>query len=100
MAKDAPGMKGYRPRNESGQLREKRGDTHMGTIEEKYQRDFNVRSDMHLDTYLQSKRINSLNDLMHRQCLSAHYNTSIDKTVRAFYTHSKFKSIVNYQSHP
>ena len=65
MAKDAAGMKGYRPRNESGPLREKRGDTHMGTIEQKYHIDFDVRSDMHLDTYLQSKGINSLNDLIH-----------------------------------
>ena len=65
MAKDAVGMKGYRPRNESGQLRMKRGDTHMGTIEQKYHIDLDVRSDMHLDTYLQSKGINSLNDLIH-----------------------------------
>lgn len=33
MAHDAPGMKGYRPRTEAGPLREKRGDTHMETIE-------------------------------------------------------------------
>ena len=50
MAHDAPGMKGYRPRNEAGPLREKRGDTHMETIERKYHRDFDVRSDMHLHT--------------------------------------------------
>ncbi len=32
MAEDAPGMKGYRPRNEDGQLRDKRGDTHADMI--------------------------------------------------------------------
>jgi hypothetical protein len=47
MAHDAPGMKGYRSRTESGPLREKRGDTHFGSIEQKYHRDFNVRDDMH-----------------------------------------------------
>lgn len=65
MANDAPGMRGYRSRNESGQLREKRGDTHMRSIESKYGCDFSVRSDMHLDTYLEQKGIKSLNDLLH-----------------------------------
>ena len=36
---DAPGMKGPRSRTKDGTLREKRGDTHMGTIEKKYNRD-------------------------------------------------------------
>jgi len=35
MPKDAPGMRGYRSRNEDGELRQKRGDTHVGTIEKK-----------------------------------------------------------------
>ena len=43
MAKDAPGMKGYRSRNDDGELRRKRGDTHLGTIEDQYGRDFGVR---------------------------------------------------------
>lgn len=64
MAKDAPGMKGYRSRNDNGPLRAKRGDTHMGTIEEKYGRDFGVRSDMRLDTFLEQKGVESLNDLL------------------------------------
>lgn len=61
---DAPGMRGTRSRTEDGTLREKRGDTHMGTIEKKHGRDFGVRSDMHLDTYLKENNLNSLNDLM------------------------------------
>jgi hypothetical protein len=61
---DAPGMKGERGRKKDGQLREKRGDTHIGTIEKKYNIDLNVRSDMHLDSFLEKNNINSLNDLI------------------------------------
>jgi hypothetical protein len=61
---DAPGMKGYRTRNENGQLRDKRDDTHMGTIEKQYGKDFNVRSDMQLGNYLKQHSIKSLNDLI------------------------------------
>ncbi len=61
---DAPGMKGYRTRNNDGELRDKRNDTHMGTIEKKYHRDFGVRSDMQLGTFLQKKNIKSLNNLI------------------------------------
>ena len=61
---DAPGMKGNRSRNPGGPLRGKRGDTHMGTIEQTYDRDFGVRSDMHLDTYLKREGADSLNDLI------------------------------------
>jgi hypothetical protein len=62
---DAPGMKGDRSRTESGPLREKRGDTHVGTIEKQYGKDFGVRKDMHLDTLLEKKGVDSLNDLIH-----------------------------------
>ena len=65
MAKDAEGMKGHRSRNQDGQLRDKRDDTHMGTLERQYGRDFGVRSDMHLGTYLQQSGYKSLNDLLH-----------------------------------
>jgi hypothetical protein len=53
-----------RTRNKNGQYREKRWDTHMWTIENKYWRDFNVRSDIHLDTYLEKNNIESLNNLI------------------------------------
>lgn len=61
---DAPGMNGCRSRNERGPLREKRGDTHVGTIERTYGIDLGVRSDMHLDTLLEEKGVDSLNDLI------------------------------------
>lgn len=61
---DAPGMRGDRIRNDDGQLRQKRSDTHIGTIEKKYDIDLGVRSDMHLGTYLEKNNIASLNDLI------------------------------------
>lgn len=64
MTKDAPGMKGIRSRNQDGRLRDKRDDTRMGTIEKKYDRDFDVRSDMQLGTFLKKNQIASLNDLI------------------------------------
>ena len=64
MAQDAPGMKGIRSRNEDGKLREKRGDTHIKTIEKQYDRDFGVRGDMHLHTLLQREGIESLHQLI------------------------------------
>jgi len=65
MAKDAPGMRGYCSRNQDGQLRDKRDNTHMGTIERQYDRDFGVRSDMQLGNFLKQEGIASLNDLIH-----------------------------------
>lgn len=64
MAKDAPGMRGNRSRNQSGELRDKRDDTQVGTIEKQYGRDFGVRSDMHLGTLLEQTGMASLNDLI------------------------------------
>ena len=62
---DAPGMRGNRARTSDGTLREKRGDTHMGTIEEEYGLDLNVRSDMRWDTYKEKHGVESINDLVH-----------------------------------
>lgn len=63
--KDAPGMRGERGRNQNGELRQKRSDTHIETIENKYGVDFGVRGDMHLGTLLEQKNVDSLNDLLH-----------------------------------
>jgi hypothetical protein len=51
-------------RNEDGELRQKRGDTHVGTIERQYGRGFDVRSDMHLSKLLKREGVESLNDLI------------------------------------
>jgi hypothetical protein len=64
---DAPGMKGQRGRNEDGQLRQKRSDTHIGTIEKQYGIDLGVRSDMELGSYLKQNNIASLNDLINKE---------------------------------
>lgn len=61
---DAPGMTGQRSRNDNGQLRQKRGDTHVGTIERQYGVDLGARSDAHLDTILHRDGVESLNDLL------------------------------------
>lgn len=53
-----------RSRNKNWQYRQKRWDTHLGTIEEKYGIDLGRRSDMHLSTYLSENNIESLNDLI------------------------------------
>jgi hypothetical protein len=62
--KDAPGMRGIRSRDESGPLRRKREDTHLGTIEQEYDRDFGVRADKHLGQFLKENRVNSLHQLI------------------------------------
>ncbi len=65
MATDAPGMRGKRSRNKTtGLLRDKRDDTHIGTIEKEYEVDLGVRSDMELGNYLKKRHIKSLNDLI------------------------------------
>lgn len=62
---DDPQMAGCRARNEGdGQLRAKRGDTHVGTIEAKYGVDLGMRSDAHLSTALNRYRAGSLSQLL------------------------------------
>jgi hypothetical protein len=63
---DDPGMVGQRSRNENGQLRQKRGDTHVGTIEEQYGVNLGARSDAHLDTILRREGVESLDELLNK----------------------------------
>lgn len=65
-APDAPGMAGYRSRNQSGPLRQKRSDTLVKTIEKQYKVDFKVRGDMQLGTLLRKTGEESLNDLLNK----------------------------------
>ena len=67
MSKDAPGMKGERSRDENGELRKKRSDTHVGTIEEQYGVDLGRRSDMHLGSLLQQEGVDSLDALLRKK---------------------------------
>ena len=57
-------MRGNRSRDESGPLRQKREDTHVGTIEQQYDRDFGVNSNMHLGTLLKENGCSSLHQLL------------------------------------
>lgn len=57
-------MRGYRPRNENGRLRDTRDDKKVGTLEKQYKRDFGVRNDMQVGTLLKKTGIESVNDLM------------------------------------
>ena len=58
------GMRGDRSRDEDGELRRKRGDTHVGSIEREYDIDLGVRSDMHLETYRQHSGLDSIKDIV------------------------------------
>lgn len=64
---DAPGMSGERSRNQNGELRQKRGDTHAGTIEQQYHVDLGVRAYTKLSTVLKRERVDSLNDLLQKK---------------------------------
>jgi len=65
MAKDAPGMRGYRSRNETGPLRDTRDDKHVGTVERQYGLNLGVRSDMHVGTLLKRTGMPSVSKLVH-----------------------------------
>lgn len=60
----ATGMHTSRTRDDGGKLRQKRGDTLVGNIEQEYDVDFGVRSDMHLDTLRQQTGLTSIQDLL------------------------------------
>jgi hypothetical protein len=66
MAKDAPGMRGYRSRDTDGELRVKRNDTHVGTVEKTYDVDLKMRSDAHLKTALERNNVDSLDKLIRK----------------------------------
>ncbi len=60
----AAGMHTSRTRDNSGELRQKRGDTQVGNIEREYDVDFGVRSDMRLHTLRQQTGLTSIQDLV------------------------------------
>jgi hypothetical protein len=62
----ANGMHTDRTRDKNGRLRQKRGDTLVGNIEREYDVDFNVRSDMRLDTLRAQTGLNPLEALLRK----------------------------------
>ncbi len=63
---DDPGMTGQRARDITGKLRQKRGETLIGTVEELYHVDFEVRSDMKLETLRELYSENELTKLIRK----------------------------------
>ncbi len=61
----AAGMHTDPTRDDDGELRRKRGDTLVRTIEEQYGVDFGVRGDMHLDALRQRTGAQSIAELLH-----------------------------------
>jgi len=61
---DAPRMRGERGRNPSGPLRQKRGDTLVGTIEEQYHVNLNRRSDMKLETLRKELGVTGIDEII------------------------------------
>jgi hypothetical protein len=70
------GMRGNRSRDEDGRLRQKRGDTHVGSIEAEYDINLGVRSDMQLETYRRKTGLNSIEEIVDQarkhRCNRAH----------------------------
>ena len=65
MAQDDPSMRGNRSRNETdGRLRDTRDDKHAGTLEKQYDKDFGVRSDMHVEILHKQTGHSSVNKLI------------------------------------
>jgi hypothetical protein len=64
---DEPAMKGPRSRNETGELRQKRSDTHAETIEQHYGVDLRVRGDKHLGNILKDEGVGSLDQLLEKR---------------------------------
>jgi hypothetical protein len=58
-----------RCRDDNGEIRQKRGDTQVGTLRQTYGENFapGVRSDMRLDTLLQRQSAASLSELLRRK---------------------------------
>ena len=67
MAKHFPKGLDGRMRDRDGEIREKRADTLMGTIEREYGTDFGVRADMKLGTYLEREGLDSLSQALHNR---------------------------------
>lgn len=61
---DDAGMTGPRSRDISGKLRQKRGDTLVGTIEQRYGVDFHCRSDMRLATLRKEVGLTGIKELV------------------------------------
>lgn len=60
----AADMPGHAARTQEGHLRRIRGDTFIGTLEDRYDVDFGVRRDMHWDTFKEEKKVESVKEAL------------------------------------
>jgi len=63
---NASNMPGHAARTQEGRLRKIRGDTEMGTLEKRYDVDFDVRKDMHWDTFKEDKGVESVREALEK----------------------------------
>ena len=61
---DAPGMRGERSRNASGQLRKLRSDETLASFEETYNIDTGRRSDMQVGNLMKEHGVDNVKDLL------------------------------------
>ncbi len=66
MSRRSSGLRSLRSRNQDGRFRAKRSDTHVGTVEGTYGRDYGGRSDKHLGTLLRQRAARTLSRLLRR----------------------------------
>lgn len=59
---NAENLPGHAARNQGGQLRRIRSDTHMGSLEERYRVDFGVRKDMEWGSFKKDKGVESVKE--------------------------------------
>ena len=64
MTKHFPKGLDNRMRDEDGEIRNKRSDTLIGTVEKEYGKDFGVRSDMKLGNFLDENGYASLSEAL------------------------------------
>ena len=85
---DAPLMRGPRSRNQNGKLRQKRGDTHLSTLEETYGEISDRRGDTHLSTLRElrqmslSKMVKAEPEVTHEEGLNGRFRNQ-DGRIRA-----------------
>ncbi|HXE73540.1 MAG TPA: hypothetical protein VNO81_12845 [Candidatus Nitrosotenuis sp.] len=85
---DDPAMRGPRSRNADGRLRQKRGDTHLGSLEDCYGEISDRRRDTHLETLRRlrgmslSKMVRSGPEVTHKPGLNGRHRNQ-DGTLRS-----------------
>ncbi len=98
---DCPAMRGQRSRNKTnGQLRQKRGDTHLSTLEDKYGEISDRRGDTHLSTLRElrqmslSKMVKAEPEVTHEEGLNGRFRNQ-DGRLRQKRSDTKLETLRN-----